>query len=161
MSSIRKKVGKDHTKLVDRYSEGVFSPVMEIYLEDKQAKPALIAEIVGRPPAANEKPFFIAAFVVGRISVNDSRFKTNAGIGVGSSLGEIRRIYKVNWIAFGEGPLVARVDEMGMSFALDYATPPKEWFATHDPALIPDSARAVSILLTDVEAVRSQPPPSN
>ena len=158
IDELYQRVGKEDTKLVDQYSEGFFSPVVEIYMkrEPKDAKPSLIAEVVSKPPAENTHPFFISAFVVGRISVNDSQFKTNVGIGVGSTLGEIRRWYKVDWITFGEGPLVARVEQIGMSFALDYSTPPQEWYTTHDAALIPDSARVVSILITDVEAIRSR-----
>jgi hypothetical protein len=163
IDELYQRVGKEDTKLVDQYSGGFFSPVVEIYLkrEPKDAKPSLIAEVVGKPPAENVRPFFISAFVVGRISVNDPQFKTSVGIGVGSTLGEIRRWYKVDWIAFGEGPLFARVEQMGMSFALDYSAPPKEWYATHDPALIPDSARVVSILLTYLQADRSYSQSSN
>ncbi len=88
-------------------------------------------------------------FLVGRITVYDSRFKTDKGVGVGSTLGEIRRNYKVDWIGFGEGPLFARVEQIGMSFALDYSKPPREWYETHNPTLIPDSAKVVSILLAN------------
>jgi hypothetical protein len=162
IDELYEKVGKENTRLVDTYTEGFFSPVVEIYLEHepKDAKPSLIAGVVGRPPAGNERPFFISAFVVGHISVNDAQFRTNQGIGVGSTLGEIRRSHKVDWITFGEGPLVARVEQIGMSFALDYSAPPGEWSTTHDPALIPDSARVVSILVTDVQAIRSPPQPA-
>jgi hypothetical protein len=66
---------------------------------------------------------------------------------IGSTLGEIRQSYNVDWIAFGEGPLFARVDQIGMSFALDYKNPPAEWRKTNDQKLIPDSARVVFIFL--------------
>lgn len=143
VDELYQKVGKENTKLVDAYSEGYFSPVIEIRLGQKDdAKPALIAQVM-------------ATFVIGSLTVNDPRYKTSLGIGVGSTLGEIRRWYKVDWIAFGEGPLFARVEEVGMSFALDYSTPPEQWYTTHDPALIPDSARVASVLLTDIDALRS------
>jgi hypothetical protein len=153
IDELYQSVGKENTKLVDKYSEGFFSPAMEIYLEtNNSAKPALIAQVAMKPPST---------FVVGSVSVNDPRFKTDVGVGVGSTLGEIRRSYEVDWIAFGEGPLFARVEQMGMSFALDYSAPPKEWYATRDPALIPDSARVASILLTDLQADRSRSQPSH
>ncbi len=134
------RVGRNNTRLVDRYSEGFFSPAIEIYLtQSGTTKPSLVAEIVGQYPT----------FLVGRITVYDSRFKTDKGVGVGSTLGEIRRNYKVDWIGFGEGPLFARVEQIGMSFALDYSKPPREWYETHNPTLIPDSAKVVSILLAN------------
>jgi hypothetical protein len=162
IDDLYQSVGKNITKLNDTYSEGFFSPVIEVYTgQGDREKPALVAEVVGACRASGERPSVMATFVVGRISVKDSRFKTNLGIGVGSTLGEIRRWYRVDWITFGEGPLVARVDQIGMSFALDYANPPEAWYTTHDAALIPDSARIVSILITDIEAIRSRPQPSN
>lgn len=131
-------VGRSNTKLVDRFAEGLFTPAIEIYLsEGAKTKPSVVTEVVGQSPT----------FRVGRITVYDVRFKTEKGVGVGSTLGEIRRNYQVDWIGFGEGPLVARAEQIGMSFVLDYARPPSEWFKTHNPELIPDSAKVVSILL--------------
>jgi hypothetical protein len=131
-------VGRNNTKLVDEQSEGMFSPAIEVYLGQAQrTKASLVAEIVPQG----------AAFVVGQITVFDPRFRTVKGIGVGSTLGEIRRNYRVNWIGFGEGPLFARVDQIGMSFALDYAKPPAKWYKTHDQNLIPDRAKVEWILL--------------
>jgi len=83
---------------------------------------------------------------VGRITVYDPRFKTRKGIGVGSTLGQIRRSYRVDWIGFGEGPLFAHVQQLGLSFALD-ARPPAKWYETRDPNLISDSSKVVFILL--------------
>ena len=66
-----------------------------------------------------------------------------------SALAEIRRNYKVDWISFGEGPLIARVERIGMSCALDYSNPPREWYRNQDQTLIPGSAKVVFILLAD------------
>jgi hypothetical protein len=130
-------VGRGRTRLVDEQLEGLFSPAIEIYLTDRQRdRPSLVAEVVGRG----------SGFVVGRITVYDPRFKTSKGIGVGSTLGEIRRNYKVNFIGFGEGPLVARVEQLGMSFALD-ARPPAKWYKSQDAKLIPNNARVIFVFL--------------
>jgi hypothetical protein len=128
-------VGRKSARLVDQQIEGFSSPALEIYLtKNQRTRPSLVAEIVGHDR-------------IGRINVYDSRFKTEKGIGVGSTLGEIRREYRVDWIGFGEGPLCARVEQIGMTFALDYSKPPREWYETNNPALIPDGAKVVSILL--------------
>ena len=130
-------VGRDTTKLSDEHLEGFFAPVIQIYLPGGQGiRPSLIAEVVAGS----------AAFAVGRITVYDPRFKTSKGIGVGSTLGQIRRNYKVDWIGFGEGPLFARVQQLGMSFALD-AKPPPKWYETHSPKLVSNNAKVVFIVL--------------
>lgn len=132
-------VGRSNARLVDRQLEGSFSPALEIYLtKNERTKPSLVAEIVGHDR-------------IGRIYVYDSRFKTEKDIAVGSTLGEIRRKYRVDWIGFGEGPLCARVEQTAMTFALDYSKPPREWYKTHNPALIPDGAKVVSILLVSAK----------
>jgi len=133
-------VGRNRTKLVDQYGEGYFTPVIEIYPgQSGKTKPSLVAQIVGQYPK----------FLVGSITVYDAGFKTEMGVGVGSTLAEIRRNFKVDWISFGEGPLFARVEQFGMSFALDYSHPPREWYKTQDQSLIPGSAKIIFILLAD------------
>jgi hypothetical protein len=140
-------VGRGNTKLVDRFAEGFFTPAIEIYLpEGLKTKPSVVTEVVGQYPR----------FRVGRITVYDVRFKTEKGVGVGSTLGEIRRNYQVDWIGFGEGPLFARVEQIGMSFALDNAKPPREWYKTHNPELISDAARVVSILVATEMGLQKQ-----
>jgi hypothetical protein len=163
INDLYQAVGKQNTKLVDAYSEGYFSPVIEIYKGSSGVeKPAVVAEVMAKCPTSNSKPSASYGFIVGRITVNDPQLKTNVGIGVGSTLGEIRRWYKVDWITFGEGPLVARVEEIQMSFALDYSMPSEEWYRTHDQALIPDTSRVISVLLTLPPAeIASRPQPRN
>jgi hypothetical protein len=133
-------VGRNRTKLVDQYGEGFFTPVIEIYSgQGGKTKPSLIAQIVGQHPN----------FLVGSITVYDVGFKTELGVGVGSTLDDIRHNYKVDWISFGEGMLFARVEQIGMSFALDYSHPPPEWYKTQDQTLIPGGAKVVVIFLAD------------
>jgi hypothetical protein len=136
-------VGRNRTRLADQYVEGYFTPVVEIYSDrEPKTKPSLVVQVIGRYPK----------FIVGSITVYDAGFKTQLGVGVGSMLEEIRRDYKVDWISFGDGPLFARVEQIGMSFALDYSHPPSEWYRTQDQTLIPGSAKVLFILLADGNA---------
>jgi len=126
------------TRLVADYPEGMFTPMLEVFLEGDTNKsiPSLLIGI----DKNND-------WIVGSIKVNDARFRTDKGIGVGSTLGAIRKAYAVKWIDFGEGPLYANVEETDMSFELDITTPPREWDKTRDQRLIPDSAKVVSVFL--------------
>jgi len=84
------------TRLVAHYPEGMFTPLLEVYLEGDTNKsiPSLLIEIDKNRD-----------WIVGNIKVNDARFRTDKGIGVGSTLGAIRKAYAVKWIGFGEGTL--------------------------------------------------------
>jgi len=126
------------TRLVAYYPEGMFTPLLEVYLKGDTNKsiPSLLIEIDKN-----------SNWIVGNIKVNDARFRTDKDIGVGSTLGAIRKAYAVKSIAFGEGPLYADVEGINMNFELDITNPPREWDRTHDQRLIPDSAKVVSVIL--------------
>ena len=133
------KYDRKITKLIDLNLEGMFSPALEIYLNgsEKRHKPSLVAEILWRQ----------GDWVIYRINVYDKRFKTDKGIGVGSTLGDIRKSYEVDWIRFGEGTLYARVAELRMSFALDFYRVSAQWYKTRDQNLIPNNAKVESVLV--------------
>jgi hypothetical protein len=125
--------GKANIKQVDLESEGQPTPALEIYLRgDKKDKPSLVAAIEG--------------VIIGSAIIYNPRFRTDKGIGVGSLLGDLRKHYKVNWIGSGEGIVVARVDELGMSFVLNPDDIPKTWTASDDKSM-PNKTRIISILL--------------
>jgi hypothetical protein len=126
------------TRLVAHYPEGMFTPMLEVYLEGATNK-SIASLLIGIDKNSD--------WIVGNITVNDARFRTDKGIGVGSTLGAIRKAYAVKSIGFGEGPLYANVEEINMSFELDITNPPDEWYKTHDQRLIPDGAKVVSVSL--------------
>lgn len=132
------KYGRETTKLVAHYPEGMFEPMLEVYLpgHTSMTAPALLLRIEQDN-----------GWIIDGIGVNDARFRTRAGIGVGSTLGEIRRVYRISYIAFGEGPLVANVEELQMTFELDFNQPPREWYKSGDQRLIPDRAKVTAVYL--------------
>ncbi|MBN1626925.1 MAG: hypothetical protein JW944_10410, partial [Deltaproteobacteria bacterium] len=136
-------VGNDNTKLTDLFREDMFEPVMEIYYEGIQSsrKPSLVAEI--SPPGP-----LIHTYTIGRINVYDQKFSTKEGIGVGSTLGDLKKLYKVDQIGYGEGTVYALVESLCMSFEL-----PSKWYGvrnpdgTAGPNLIPDTEKIIAVLI--------------
>jgi hypothetical protein len=87
--------------------------------------------------------------LVARITVRDRRYRTRCGIGVGSTLGMLRKQYRVNWITQGEPDAVARVDGLGMSFLLDLKPLGKRAPDLLRRQKVPDSVRITGVMLTD------------
>ncbi|MBN1293202.1 MAG: hypothetical protein JXB48_15295 [Candidatus Latescibacteria bacterium] len=128
--------GLRDTDLVDLYIEGSFTPAIEIYLQTgDNRKPSLVAEFRGDRHR------------IWLININDKRFKTDKGIGIGSSLGDVRKAYTVNRIDWGERGFFARVDDVRMTVIFDNLVPPPEWYEEKNPDLMPDDAIISTIYL--------------
>ena len=122
-------------KLVNLYIESMFTPAIEIYMQNyKSRKPSIVAEFRGD----NHKIWLI--------NVRDKRFKTDKGIGIGSSLGDLKKAYLVDRIDWGERGFFARVNVIKMTFMLDTTAPP-EWYKEKNSKFIPDDAIINSIYL--------------
>jgi len=74
-------VGRDQVRLVDEFLEGMFSPALAIDLPGATVFPAIVVRI---------REFPCAQFSVWGISVRDPRFRTPEGLGVGSTIAELR-----------------------------------------------------------------------
>lgn len=128
---------RERARLIDLKLEGHLSPALELRLFGSQPGASLIAEIW---PSNNE-------LVVTRIRVLDPRLRTKEGIGIGSTYGELRSRYSVDWVASGEGDFFARVEALGISFTLDTSGLPAGR-TIRDPALVPGTVRIIGVLLT-------------
>ena len=109
---VYKIADREKTQLVDLFLEGHFEPALVIRLDGSSVERPLVARI--RQVPCNE-------YRVWGITVNDPRFRTAAGIGVGSSLAEVRRHYAVE-PTWGEGERVAVAKTISMTFLLSDAT---------------------------------------
>jgi hypothetical protein len=128
---------RDRARLIDLKLEGHLSPALEIKLFGAQATASLVAEIW---PSDNK-------LVVTRIRVLDARLRTKEGIGIGSSYADLRSHYSVDWVGSGEGDFFARVEALGISFALDMSGVQAAG-TIRSPARVPADARVVGMLLT-------------
>lgn len=128
---------RDRARLVDLQLEGHLSPALELKRFGAQLIASMIAEIW---PADNQ-------LVVTRIHVLDPSLRTKEGIGVGSTYGELRSTYRIDWVGSGEGNFFARVEQLAISFQLDTSGPVSLW-SIRDPERVPDSVRIVSMMLT-------------
>jgi hypothetical protein len=75
VDALHRKYKPQSTKLVAHYPEGMFTPMLEVYLEsaEQQGRPSMLIEI----DKEND-------WAVRGIAVTDKRFRTAKGIGVGS-----------------------------------------------------------------------------
>ena len=97
--------------MVDLYREGMFQPALEIQLQGAMTQPAIIMPVREWP---------CIAWSVQGLDVRDPRFRTEEGIGVGSTLAEVSKAYAVT-VSNEEGPH-AWAESMRMSFRLDDAS---------------------------------------
>ena len=122
-------VGKENTTLVDLYLEGMYSPAI-VLSDSKRTSSSLVIEIV--------------CDKVWRINVHDPSYKTNGGIGVGSTFGDLKKHHKVSSIEIGEGNVFAYVEELDMSFCLNYSKEIPENLRAED---IADGVKVLKILV--------------
>lgn len=122
-------VGKENTTLVDLYLEGMYSPAI-VLTDSKRTASSLVIEIV--------------CDKVWRMNVHDPSYKTNSGIGVGSTFGDLKKHHKVSSIEIGEGNVFAYVQELDMSFCLNYSKEIPENLKVGD---IADGVKVLKILV--------------
>jgi hypothetical protein len=86
-----------------------------------------------------------SAQTIERVIVADSAIRTDAGIGVGKTIGALRAAYGRLCAATGEGRIVVSVPPLpGVSFGTSTAFPPRGNVESN-PDIIPDSAHVTGI----------------
>jgi hypothetical protein len=108
VDEVFQRVGREHVRLIDLFKEGMFSPAVQVEMPGGSVAPAIVADIREWP---------CPGFAVWGIDVRDPKFRTAEGLGVGSTLGELRRLHAVE-LSHAEGEF-AIVAALKMSFALN------------------------------------------
>ena len=120
--------GQQSVKPVDLQLEGHPSPALELRLGNPSAVRASLTAELSQPTVGNR---------IFRVRVFDRRFRTADGLGVGSTLGQVRAHHQVQTVV-GEDGVYAYVQELQMSFAFD-----SRRLSIH----LPTSARIQSVLV--------------
>ena len=124
--------GRENVALVDLYGEGHFTPAIQIFLPSERGTPvavATIAAVCGR-------------YVVMGVSVSSAYFRTGDGLGVGSTLREVRQRYPGARINREEQPSLI-VSDARLTFATsdDRFTDSTRVVRVWTTSVLPDSAR--------------------
>ena len=85
---------------------------------------------------------------VWRIWVYGEKFKTEKDIGVGNSLGDIRSKYSIDYISIVEGNVVVSVKEISVTFILENADIPKNWWKEEHFKELSNEVRISQIIVT-------------
>ena len=126
-------------ELVDLGYEGMLSPALLLRFPGLTQRDGVVAELV---PGRGD-------LTVWRVEIRDPAFRTVKGIGVGSTVGELRSAYRLDSVLSGEGNVVIRVEELAASFNLAQPGPGgSELWRIRDPESVPDSVKIASVLLT-------------
>lgn len=122
-------------ELMDLKAEGMFTPLLKLTIDGR--KDALRAYI-----GAGDR-----ALIVRAIEVRDPRFRTAAGIRLGSTLGELRKAYGPLVKIGGEGTVGARVESLSMTFDLGGDVYDNDRYRARDLSDVPDDVPIVGIWL--------------
>lgn len=118
VDEVYQAIGKENTRLVDVFAEGLFTPALEIRLPSPPVSRSIVAVI---------REFPCPGFAIWSIEVLDPRFRTAEGLGVGSTVADLRGAYEVE-IVHEEGEKV-RVPSLKVAFATD-------WDASNDASVV-------------------------
>lgn len=122
-------------ELIDLKAEGMFTPLLKLTIDAR--RDALRAYI-----GAGERQLIVRG-----IDVRDPRFRTAAGIHIGSTLGALRKSYGKLGKVVGEGTVGARVEALSMTFDLGDDVYGNPRYRARDLSDVPGNVPIVSIWL--------------
>ena len=136
-SSVYRLYPREQRRLFDLELEGSLTPALALTLSGSETEGGIVAELWIRNNA----------LVVYRIQVRDPVMKTAEGIGVGSTMAELRSAYQeVDDIAsFGEPGIYVVVESLGFSFELDLSAISS--MRAGDP--VPDETTIIGVLINN------------
>jgi hypothetical protein len=85
VDTVYRRVSREAVSLVDLFREGMFEPAIAVRFPAGAWAPSMVASIREWP---------CGAYTLQSIEVRDPRFRTRGGIGVGSTVRDVRRAFK-------------------------------------------------------------------
>jgi hypothetical protein len=113
-------------------------------LLDQSLKPELVLE-----------PECTDSCRITRITVLSGRYQTPEKLGVGSTVASLREAYPSREVFVEEGNVVIRNEEQGISFLLNPADIPQDWFAQPEPSSLPAKAKVLKVIISKPQPVKS------
>jgi hypothetical protein len=113
VADLKKVIPANQLKEVKVTREGHAYKAYQIKKNASDAQPGLQAEEICEPNCR-----------VSRVQVLDSTYKTPEGIGIGSTLGEVKKHYPISYLGPGETGIVAVSETKKITFILDVSKVP-------------------------------------
>lgn len=152
-----------HVQASYRVARGQAGPIrigMDIN-ELKKALPGQLKETVLHYEGDQYKAYQIGKFETGvlveekcqpacqvwRIQVRDPAYRTGEGMGVGSTLGEVKKHYPISFLGPGETEIVAVSKEKKITFLLDVSGLPEKQVPRLNLGNTPDSVKVLGMLI--------------
>jgi hypothetical protein len=136
VNAMRKRVPAEFVKEVPITREGRGYRAYEIRLSPADQKAGLLIEETCEP-----------ACQVWRVHVQNPAYKTKEGLGVGSTLGEVKQHYKLSYLGAGETEIVAVSDDAKLTFMLDVSKVPAKQVPRLNLENTPDNTPVIGMLI--------------
>ncbi len=136
VNAMRKRVPAEFLKEVPITREGRGYRAYEIRQTPTDQKAGLLIEETCEP-----------ACQVWRVHVQNPAYKTKEGLGVGSTLGDVKKHYKLNYLGAGETEIVAVSDDAKLTFMLDVSKVPAKQVPRLNLENTPDNTPVIGMLI--------------
>ncbi|RDC65108.1 hypothetical protein [Adhaeribacter pallidiroseus] len=136
VNAMRKRVPAEFIKEIPITREGRGNRAYEIRQSPGEQKAGLLIEETCEPTCQ-----------VWRVHVQNPAYKTKEGLGVGSTLGEVKKHYKISYLGAGETEIVAVSDDAKLTFMLDVSKVPAKQVPRLNLKNTPDSTPIIGMLI--------------
>ncbi|WP_207435558.1 hypothetical protein [Sabulibacter ruber] len=135
IEEMKKAYGETKLRTIDHTLEGTTTTAYEVLGERRRPDLRVEQECTGN------------ACKVSRITVLNSAFKSQTGVGIGSTFGDVKKSFNITRVSPGESNFVAISETEKMSFVLDMRGIPAQRWAKLKVDDIPNSTLVSGVML--------------